>query len=87
MRLNSPAYFARLLTADFLVTNDIVSRHLVKGPRVTYLQTWHSTPLKVIGYVEVSPQYDGAAAHRKRMARDIAKWNHLLSPSPDRRRC
>lgn len=83
VRHNGPAYFARLLTTDFLVTNDIVSKHLVKGPRVTYVQTWHGTPLKTIGYDEVTPQYAGAASHRKRMARDVAKWDHLLSPSPD----
>jgi CDP-glycerol glycerophosphotransferase len=80
VRRHSPEYFARLVTCDFLVTNDIVSRHYVKGPRVKYLQTWHGTPLKTIGHDEVSPVYD-SGAHHKRMDRDVAKWDALVSPS------
>lgn len=83
VRRHTPAYFARLLSADFVVCNDIIGKHLVKGPRVTYLQTWHGTPLKTIGYDEAVPKYSGAAAHRKRMARDVAKWDHLISPGPE----
>lgn len=79
---HSPAYFARLVTCDFLVANDIVSRHLWKGPRVRYLQTWHGTPLKTIGHDEVDPVYD-AGAHHRRMDRDVAKWDALLSPSAE----
>ena len=78
----SPAYFRHLLTTDFLFTNDIVTKHLVKGPRVTYVQAWHGTPLKVIGLDEASFTYRGAQAHRARMLRDVAKWDYLISPSP-----
>ncbi|MCW2836863.1 MAG: CDP-glycerol:poly(glycerophosphate) glycerophosphotransferase [Marmoricola sp.] len=79
---HSPSYFRALLSANVLVANDIVSKHLVKGPRVHYLQTWHGTPLKLIGYDERSHAYSGAQAHLKRMARDVAKWDYLISPSP-----
>jgi CDP-glycerol glycerophosphotransferase len=80
---HSAAYFKALLTTDVLVANDIVSKHLVKGPRVHYLQLWHGTPLKLIGHDERAHSYTGAAAHLKRMARDVAKWDYLVSPSPD----
>ena len=79
---HSPAYFRSLLTADVLVANDIVSRHVVKGPRVHYVQTWHGTPLKLIGHDEHAQSYAGAQAHLKRMVRDVAKWDALISPSP-----
>lgn len=79
---HSPSYFRALLTTNVLVANDIVSKHLVKGPRVHYLQTWHGTPLKLIGYDERNHAYSGAQAHLKRMSRDVAKWDHLISPSP-----
>ncbi len=79
---HSPSYFRALLTTDVLVANDIVSQHLVKGPRVHYLQTWHGTPLKLIGYDERNHAYSGARAHLKRMSRDVAKWDFLISPSP-----
>ena len=82
VRRHTPEYFARLATTDFLVANDIVSKHIVKGPRLTYLQTWHGTPLKAIGHDERTPQYD-AAAHLRRMDRDVRKWDVLLSPSAE----
>jgi len=82
VRRHGPAYFARLATCDFLVANDIISQHRVKGPFVRYLQTWHGTPLKTIGHDEVDPVYD-AGAHHRRMDRDIAKWDALLSPSAE----
>jgi CDP-glycerol glycerophosphotransferase len=82
VRRHSAGYFKALLSADVLVANDIVSKHLVKGPRVRYLQTWHGTPLKLIGHDERAHSYTGAEAHLKRMERDVAKWDYLLSPSP-----
>ncbi|MEP7089086.1 MAG: CDP-glycerol glycerophosphotransferase family protein [Nocardioidaceae bacterium] len=78
---HSAAYFARLLSTDLLVANDIISQHLVKGPRTTYVQTWHGTPLKLIGHDERSHAYAGARAHLKRMVRDVATWDYLVSPS------
>jgi CDP-glycerol glycerophosphotransferase len=79
---HSVGYFKDLLTTDVLVANDIVSKHLVKGPRVHYLQLWHGTPLKLIGHDERAHSYTGAEAHLKRMVRDVAKWDYLVSPSP-----
>lgn len=81
LRRHSPEYFARLFSCDYLITNDIVSKHLVKGPKVTYLQTWHGTPLKTVGFDEHLSTYPGAAAHLKRMVRDVKKWDYLISPS------
>lgn len=79
---HSRAYFRRLLTSDFLITNDVVTKHLVKGPRVTYVQCCHGTPLKAIAHDEVDSTYRGAAAHLRRVDRDVRKWDYLLSPSP-----
>lgn len=76
-------HFVHLTFSDFLVTNDIVTRHLVKGPRVTYVQAWHGSPIKVIGLDETNPQYRGGDAHLKRMRRDVAKWDFLLTNSAE----
>jgi CDP-glycerol glycerophosphotransferase len=76
-----PRYFLDLATCDLLVTNDIVTRHLVKGPRVLYTQAWHGSPIKVIGLDEPAPKYRNGAKHLKRMVRDVAKWDFLLSNS------
>ena len=82
VKRHSLDYFRKLLTTDFLFTNDIVSQHLVKGPRVTYIQCWHGTPLKKIGFDESHPGSKGFAAHMKRVVRDVRKWDYLVSPSP-----
>jgi CDP-glycerol glycerophosphotransferase len=79
---HSPAYFRALLSTDVLVANDVVSKHVVKGPRVHYVQMWHGTPLKLIGHDERAHSYTGAQAHLRRMDRDVAKWDYLVSPSP-----
>lgn len=80
---HSPSYFRHLLTSDYLITNDIVTKHLIKGRGVTYLQAWHGTPLKKVGFDETKKTYPGAEKHHKRMIRDIAKWDYLVSPSPE----
>lgn len=82
IKRHSPEHFARLVTTDFLFTNDIVSRHYLSGPQVKYVQCWHGTPLKAIGFDDDRGQYPGARAHARRTARDIARWDYLVSPSP-----
>ena len=72
IKRHSPEHFARLVTTDFLFTNDIVSRHYLSGPQVKYVQCWHGTPLKAIGFDDDRGQYPGARAHARRTARDIA---------------
>lgn len=79
---HTPGYFWKLATTDLLITNDIVSRHYLSGPGVTYVQCMHGTPLKHIGRDDDLGGYRGARAHHRRMRRDIAKWDALLSPSP-----
>ncbi len=78
-----PRHFGYLAGCDFLVTNDIVTRHLVKGPKVTYVQAWHGSPIKVVGLDESEPRYRNGMAHRKRMLRDVAKWDYLLTNSEE----
>lgn len=74
-------YFLELARSDLLFTNDIVTKHVVKGPKVVYFQAWHGSPIKVIGLDERAPKYRSGAAHLKRTARDVGKWDYLLSPS------
>jgi CDP-glycerol glycerophosphotransferase len=82
VRRHSPAYFRHLATARWVVSNDMLSRYYVKGPRTTYLQTWHGTPLKRIGFDVPAARYAGAAAYAWRLARDVRRWDHLVSPNP-----
>lgn len=64
IKRHSPEHFARLVTTDFLFTNDIVSRHYLSGPQVKYVQCWHGTPLKAIGFDDDRGQYPAPALMR-----------------------
>jgi CDP-glycerol glycerophosphotransferase (TagB/SpsB family)/O-antigen/teichoic acid export membrane protein len=82
LRRNSPAYFHKLATADLLVANDIMTRRMLPGPRTLYVQTWHGTPLKLLGYDERTHAYDVEGKHWPKVQRDIKRWDYLVSPSP-----
>jgi CDP-glycerol glycerophosphotransferase len=47
-----------------------------------YLQTWHGTPLKRIGFDISNPQFISGTAYFDHLARDVAQWDLLLSPNP-----
>lgn len=79
---HSAAYFKDLAKADLLVTNDIMTRRLLPGRWTAYVQTWHGTPLKLLGYDERERAYDPAGAHWTKVRRDVGRWDYLVSPSP-----
>lgn len=83
VRRHTPAYFALLLSARILVSNDIVTRMPHKPARMIYLQTWHGTPLKTMGHDRQLHGHPGVAAHLRQMVRDVRRWDALLSPSSE----
>jgi CDP-glycerol glycerophosphotransferase len=74
-------HLAALLTSDYLITTDIVTKPVARKPSSVYIQTWHGSPIKKVGLDEAVAVYAGAQAHRKRMLRDVRRWDHLVSPS------
>jgi len=50
VRHGSPAYFRALATSGFLINNATFPPQFSKRPGQTYLNTWHGTPLKRMGY-------------------------------------
>lgn len=72
-----PGARAALECADVIVSNDGLSREWDKQPTTTYLQTWHGTPLKRLHRDAVwAPE-----GRLEMIMRDIARWDHLLSPN------
>ena len=68
---------AALESADLVVSNNHISLDWDKSPGTTYLQTWHGTPLK-----RIHRDVRGAPAGRLAdLDRDVARWDHLLSPN------
>jgi CDP-glycerol glycerophosphotransferase len=76
----SPAYLRKLASAGHIVSNVPMPNNLIKRRGVRYLQTWHGTPLKRIGYDNDRWQLDRAGLVRA--TRDIARWDYLVSQNP-----
>lgn len=50
VRHGSPAYFRALATSEYLINNATFPTQFSKRRGQTYLNTWHGTPLKRMGY-------------------------------------
>ncbi|CCH79246.1 Teichoic acid synthase [Nostocoides japonicum T1-X7] len=77
VRRDSAAYDRVLATAGVLVNNSTFPPQFVKRPEQVYLNTWHGTPLKVMGYDEPDP---GVAT--RNVVRNFLMCDYLLSGSP-----
>ena len=80
----SKEYFDVFEHAKYWVQNNRVPEYVVPRDDQVYVQCWHGTPLKRLGF-DVPEQGGGAlnSAHElaQRFAMDAEKWTYLLSPS------
>jgi CDP-glycerol glycerophosphotransferase len=75
-------YYEALGRSKFLIANDDMQGNYQKRDGQIYVQTWHGTPLKRIGFDIEQPQFISGTSYFDQLARDIAKWDLLLSPNP-----
>jgi CDP-glycerol glycerophosphotransferase len=75
-------YFEALARCRYVVSNDDLSAEYRKRDGQVYLQTWHGTPLKRIGFDIERPQFASGTAYFEHLAADVAKWDLLLSQNP-----
>jgi CDP-glycerol glycerophosphotransferase len=80
--LDSRACWDALARSAYLVSNDDMGRGFASRPGQFYLQTWHGTPLKRIGFDVAKMQSFAGRDYLELLAHDIACWDMLLSPSP-----
>lgn len=73
----TPAYFRHLATAGYLVNNSTFPAEFGKRPGQTYINTWHGTPLKAMGY-----DIPGGALGAANIIRNFLTADHLLSSGP-----
>jgi CDP-glycerol glycerophosphotransferase len=68
--------------AGYLVCNNTLPGFFRKSAETTFVQTWHGTPLKRIGF----DLPDDGSRHRERylahLAREVQEWDIMLSPNP-----
>jgi CDP-glycerol glycerophosphotransferase len=81
VRPDSAAYLRWLARARYVVTNNTLPGYARLAPGAFYLQTWHGTPLKRIGLDIPRPSFTGADRYLELLARDVARWNLLVSPN------
>ena len=74
-------YTRVLARARWVVSNDSMVPWYRKRAGSTYVQTWHGTPLKRIGF-DVPELKIANKNYLTEFRADVAKWDYLVSPSP-----
>lgn len=70
----SREYFEALETSEFLVNNATFPTQYIKRPEQTYVNVWHGTPLKKMGY-----DIEGGAADARNVLRNFMSADYLVS--------
>src|SRR5712691_3474435 len=76
------AYYDALARSRYIIANDDMESSFSKRDGQIYVQTWHGTPLKKIGFDIERPQFISGTSYFDHLASDVAKWDLLLSPNP-----
>ncbi|MCI9198317.1 MAG: CDP-glycerol glycerophosphotransferase family protein [Lachnospiraceae bacterium] len=84
VKYNSREHMKYYSRAKYWITNYRVPVHVRKKKEQIYVQTWHGTPLKMIGCDTVNHMEIPAANRRTHgyYRRDGRQIDHLISPSP-----
>lgn len=80
--IGTESYWDALARSKYLISNDDMPAGYTKRPGQVYVQTWHGTPLKRIGFDVENLRSANGSKYLDHLARDIAKWDLLLSPNP-----
>jgi CDP-glycerol glycerophosphotransferase len=75
---DSAAYYAALATSKYLINNATFPPQFGKRDGQIYLNTWHGTPLKAMGY-----DVPGGAVDTRNVARNFLNADYLLAPNDD----
>lgn len=77
VRYGSASYYRALATSQYLVNNATFPPDFSKRPGQTYLNTWHGTPLKRMGY-----DIEDGALGTANILRNFVQADYLLSANP-----
>lgn len=80
----SAEYFNALASATAIIQNNRLPEYVDPKPEQIFVQCWHGTPLKRLGYdveIETSNALNTTKELADRFGMDAAKWTYLLSPS------
>lgn len=77
-------YFEACARAKYWITNTRMAEYITPKPDQVYVQCWHGTPLKRLGYdvtIETQAALNTSEELAERFGLDAKKWTYLLSPS------
>ncbi|GAA1990874.1 hypothetical protein GCM10009718_30760 [Isoptericola halotolerans] len=77
VRKESRAYYRALATSQYLVNNATFPNQFSKRSGQIYLNTWHGTPLKKMGY-----DMPGGGSSSRNVLRNFVMADYLVSSSP-----
>lgn len=81
----SKEYFETCAHAKYWITNTRIAEYITPKEDQVYVQCWHGTPLKRLGYdveIETQAALNTTEELAERFGIDAKKWTYLLSPSP-----
>ncbi|WP_242903065.1 bifunctional glycosyltransferase/CDP-glycerol:glycerophosphate glycerophosphotransferase [Actinomadura terrae] len=73
-------HYRALARARYIVTNYGLTPGFVKRPEQRYMQTWHGTPLKRLGY-DLSDLHSQRAENLRWIDYEVPRWDVVLSPN------
>ncbi|MBT2210493.1 CDP-glycerol glycerophosphotransferase family protein [Actinomadura sp. NEAU-AAG7] len=73
-------HYRALARARYIVTNYGLAPGFAKRPEQTYMQTWHGTPLKRLGY-DLSDLHSQRAENLRWIDYEVPRWDVVLSPN------
>ncbi len=80
--IGTAGYLAALGRSAYVIANDHVALPYRRRAGQRYVQTWHGTPLKRLGWDIVKPSFVSGDRYFEFLAGDVAQWDLLISPNP-----
>ena len=73
-------YYKHLAESKYLVFNTRHPKRLMKREEQVFIETWHGTPLKRLGFDQGNLYLDDPNS-KKSYRRDSKKWDYMISPN------
>lgn len=84
LKYNSKLYFKYYSKSKYWITNSRIPDSIIKKNNQIYVQCWHGTPLKKLGFditVEGGNAMNSINDIRKKYTTDAKKYSYMISPS------
>lgn len=76
VKRNSKEYYKYLASSEYLINNSTFQSFFIPKKNQTYINTWHGTPLKSMGF-----DIPGNPSHSQNVVRNFLSADYLLSPN------